>query len=183
MNQDIKWIKAIKKKSDERAADKLIHKYYREIFAFVFKKTMDQELAKDLTQEIFISMLRSIHGYDGRASFRTWLYKVANSRIIDFYRSKAYKQYKQTEAIEGKVIHDPHEFTDSLEAKEKAESVLAALSQFEYETQRIIRLKILGEYTFSEIAATTSMKESTVKTKYYATIRKLEQRLKEDDDE
>ncbi|WP_349409867.1 sigma-70 family RNA polymerase sigma factor [Pseudalkalibacillus sp. SCS-8] len=180
MDQDLKWIKAIKKKSDKRAADKLIQKYYREMFAFVYKQTLDQELSKDLTQEIFISMLRTIHGFDGRASFRTWLYKVANSRIIDFYRSKHYKQNKQTETIEEKVIHDPVEFTADVETKEEAAQILSVLAQFDYDAQTIVRLKIYGEYTFPEIAASVSLTESTVKTKYYATIRKLKKRLKED---
>jgi RNA polymerase sigma-70 factor (ECF subfamily) len=52
MNQEMKWIKAIKKQSSESAANQLIHKYYKEIFAFVYKQTLDQELSKDITPEI-----------------------------------------------------------------------------------------------------------------------------------
>lgn len=100
MEQDMKWIKAINKQSSESAANQLVHKYYKEIYGFVYKQTLDVELSSDLTQDIFISMLRTVHGFDGRASFRTWLYKVANSRLTDFYRSKFYKQQRQGEMIQ-----------------------------------------------------------------------------------
>ncbi|MGY4690709.1 RNA polymerase sigma factor [Salibacterium sp. K-3] len=93
-------MKAIQKRSSEGAANHLVHKYYTEIYEFVYKQTYDPELAKDLTKEIFVSMLRSIYRYDGRASFRTWLYKIANSRIIDYYRSKYWDHHERPFKIE-----------------------------------------------------------------------------------
>ncbi|NBJ70697.1 sigma-70 family RNA polymerase sigma factor [Roseburia sp. 1XD42-34] len=178
MTQEMKWIKAIKKKSSEQAANQLISKYYHEIFGFIYKQTLDRELTKDITQDIFISVLRTIHSFDGRASFRTWLYKIANSRLIDHYRSKYYQQNKKTEPIDEKTIYRSVEFTLDVETKEEARKVLEVLSRFERELQQIIRLKIYGEYTFSEIAASLELPESTVKTKYYSTIRKLKNILK-----
>ncbi|GAA0433354.1 ECF family RNA polymerase sigma factor SbrI [Lentibacillus halophilus] len=183
MAQETKWIKAIKKKADEQAANKLIQTYYNEIFGFVYKQTLDQELTKDITQEIFISMLRTIQGFDGRASFRTWLYKIANSRLIDHYRSKYYKQNKNTESIDEKAVPGTAEFTLDVETKDDVERVLEVLSQFDRELQQIVRLKAYAEYTFPEIAVSLALPESTVKTKCYATIRKLKKLLKENEDE
>ncbi|WP_374066950.1 RNA polymerase sigma factor [Paraliobacillus sp. JSM ZJ581] len=183
MMQEKKWIKAIKKKSDEHAANQLIHKYYNEIYGFIYKQTLDQELAKDITQNVFISMLQTIHRFDGRASFRTWLYKIANSRLIDYYRSKYYKQNRKAETIDDVVLYEPSDFTLEVEKKNEMRKILEVLSQFDREIQQIIRLKTYGEYTFSEIAITLELPESTVKTKYYATIRKLKILLKENEDE
>ncbi|WP_421377878.1 RNA polymerase sigma factor [Bacillus salacetis] len=184
MTQEEKWIKAIQKRSNEQAANQLIHKYYSEIYGFVYKQTMDQELTKDLTQEIFISMLRSLHNFNGRAAFRTWLYKIANSRMIDHYRSKYYQQQRKTVWIdESHHSMASTEFTFDLEAKEEVEIVLKLLSQFKRELQQIVSLKIYGDCTFSEIAASLEMPESTVKTKYYAVIRKLKYLVKENEDE
>ncbi|KAA0546895.1 sigma-70 family RNA polymerase sigma factor [Bacillus sp. BGMRC 2118] len=180
MDQETKWIKAIQKQSNEGAANQLIQKYYKEIFAFVYKQTLDKDLAQDITQEVFISMLRTIHRFDGRASFRTWLYKIGNSRIIDHYRSKYYKIHKQSVVIEVDKFVEGDEFTLELEKKDEVKRILELLSRFDHELQEIFRLKIFGEYTFLEIAATTNLSESTLKTKYYATIRKLKKLLKED---
>jgi RNA polymerase sigma factor (sigma-70 family) len=179
MTQEEKWIKAIQKRSNEQAANQLIHKYYSEIYGFVFKQTLDQELTKDITQEIFISVLRSLHSFDGRAAFRTWLYKIAHSRVIDHYRSKYYQQQRQTVEMDGAYLFETNEFTFDLETKEEVEHVLKLLSQFKRELQQIVSLRIYGDCTFSEIAATLEMPESTVKTKYYAVIRKLQYLVKE----
>lgn len=58
------WIRKIQQKHDEKSADKLTRKYYKEIYIFVYKQTLDEQLALDLTQEIFIRMLRSIASYE-----------------------------------------------------------------------------------------------------------------------
>ncbi|MFC4401965.1 RNA polymerase sigma factor [Gracilibacillus xinjiangensis] len=179
MKQELKWIKAIKKRSSESAANQLIGKYYKEMYAFIYKQIIDQELAKDITQEIFISALKTIHLFNGKASFRTWLYKIANSRLIDYYRSKSYKQSQKTDVMDGVDIRTEDSFTIKLEQKEEVGHVLQVLAQFNQQNQYILRLKIFGEYTFLEIAEITNLTESTVKTKYYATIRKLKQLLME----
>ena len=61
--------------------------YYDEIYYFVVRQINDRDAAYDLTQEIFISMLRSIGSYREKlASFRTWLYRIAENKVIDFRR-------------------------------------------------------------------------------------------------
>nr|WP_307905889.1 RNA polymerase sigma factor [Clostridium botulinum] len=95
MNNETKLIKQIKTKGNRKAANELITRYYKEIYAYVYKQTMDKEMSMDLTQEIFINMLKSINTYDDKkASFRTWLYKISTYKIIDYYRSKHYKYKK-----------------------------------------------------------------------------------------
>ena len=59
----------------------------RNIIYFVVRQINDRDAAYDLTQEIFISMLRSIGSYREKlASFRTWLYRIAENKVIDFRR-------------------------------------------------------------------------------------------------
>lgn len=47
-----KLIKRIKKKQDKEAANALISYYYKEVYAYVYRQTGNEELAKDLTQDI-----------------------------------------------------------------------------------------------------------------------------------
>ena len=101
MLTDNQLIRRIKKKQDRKAADILIDRYYREIYAFTFRQTGQRELAKDLTQEIFIRILQGIYVFDERkASFRTWAYHAASNKITDYYRSKTYKKECMQQSIE-----------------------------------------------------------------------------------
>ena len=80
-------IRKIKLFGSSKDADTLVRMYYDEIYYFVVRQINDRDAAYDLTQEIFISMLRSIGSYREKlASFRTWLYRIAENKVIDFRR-------------------------------------------------------------------------------------------------
>lgn len=53
-----------KEKQDKEAANTLISYYYKEIYAYVYRQTGNEELAKDLTQDIFIQILQKIAMFD-----------------------------------------------------------------------------------------------------------------------
>ncbi|MBB6698697.1 RNA polymerase sigma factor [Clostridium algidicarnis] len=101
LDHELKLIKNIQKKGHRESANILIKGYYSEIYGYVFKQTSCRQLAADITQEIFISMIRSIDNYNvERCSFRTWIYKIASNKIIDYYRSKNYKQWTSSMTID-----------------------------------------------------------------------------------
>lgn len=93
MQSDNQLIRKIKKKQSREAADILVERYYKEIYGFAYRQTGDMELAMDLTQEIFIAILKGIHSFEEKkASFRTWVYHVASNKITDYYRSSIKKK-------------------------------------------------------------------------------------------
>ncbi|GGN91853.1 RNA polymerase sigma factor [Saccharibacillus kuerlensis] len=177
MDEEIKWIRQIQHKSDKKAANALVDRYYREIYGFVRKQTSNPELALDLTQEVFISALQSLRGFDGsRASFRTWLYRIASNRIVDHYRSAHYRYAGQSPPI-AEDWSDGIDFTLEVERRDEAQQVLDAAQRLEPTAQLIFRLKFFADCTFSEIAGLLKLSESTVKSKYYALIRKIQHEL------
>jgi RNA polymerase sigma factor (sigma-70 family) len=180
MNQEKKWIKEIKRKANTDAANQLISKYYKEIYAFVYKQTTDTELALDLTQEIFISVLKSIDHFEGRtATFRTWLYRIASNRVVDFYRSRQYKMRQLSGTIDDVDLKDSEDMVVSLEYKEDIEKITSIVGLMETSYQKIIRLKLFGDYRFNEIAEIEQIPLSTVKTRYYAALRFIKKEMKE----
>lgn len=174
MNNENKLIKQIKIKGSRKDANELISKYYKEIYTYVYKQTVDKEMSMDLTQEIFINMLKSINTYDEKkASFRTWLYKISTYKIIDYYRSKHYKYMKISINIDDVNICDDGDIFICMEYKEDIQKIIKTVDKFDELLQQIFRLKIFAEYTFLEISKILELPESTVKTKYYSLIRKI----------
>ena len=58
MEQEQKWIRAIQRRNSQDAAEQLIQSYYDEIYRFVCRQTGSKEDDMDLTQSIFIAVLR-----------------------------------------------------------------------------------------------------------------------------
>jgi len=175
--QILKWVKRVKKSGDKLAADKLISAYLDEIFGYVFKRVDSRSAAKDVTQEIFISMLKSIKNYDDKlSSFRTWLYSIASRRIADYYREK-----EKHQAID--IAEIQHRLEDITSRNAEILQELSEIREFidELATERdrnVFKLKVFDGYTFAEIATEMQMPESTVKTNFYATQKMIRKKFK-----
>jgi RNA polymerase sigma-70 factor (ECF subfamily) len=172
---ELRLIKRIQRRGDRAAADELIQRYYDAIHGFVKKQIRDADFALDLTQEIFISCLRTISHYDPNkdACFKTWLYKIASNKIIDYYRSRAYHETSMSLPLDEAEPIDSADFIRKIESGIFAEKVCAFIGGLPPDTQKIFQLHIFGGYTFSEIAGSVGLPESSVKSKYYRLINLL----------
>jgi RNA polymerase sigma-70 factor (ECF subfamily) len=61
----------------ERAFTQLIDRYHQPIYSLIAHSLQDPSDAADATQEVFLKVFRSIRGFHGEASLRTWLYRIA----------------------------------------------------------------------------------------------------------
>ena len=169
--EEIKLIKRIQKRGDKQAADALIRNYYDEIHRYVRKQTANDNTALDLTQEIFISMLNTICHYDPKkgAGFRTWLYKIATNKTIDYFRSRS-ARITETLSLDDVEPIDETDFAKQIENEDFTARVCDYVNKFPPDTQKIFRLHIFGGYTFTEIAESMQLAEGSVKSKYYRLI-------------
>ena len=174
MDTELRLIHKIQKSSDRAAADTLVRNYYDEIYRFLRKQLSDGDAALDLTQEVFISVLKSIGRYDPKrgAGFRTWLYKIATNKTVDYFRSRASRQ-PATLSLDDVQPIDETDFTKRLEQSDFTGRVCSFVNTLPPDTQKIFRLHIFGGYTFAEIAKQTEMPESSVKSKYYRLLNTL----------
>ncbi|ELC8434746.1 sigma-70 family RNA polymerase sigma factor, partial [Clostridium perfringens] len=121
---------------------------------------------------------KSLGGFDDeKASFRTWLYKIASNKIIDNYRSTYYKYVTVVDEFEEGLVGYENDLEESFQLKEDAKEILEIINTLNTSIQQILRLKIFGGMTFLEIASLIDMSESTVKTKYYSSIKKIKKIL------
>jgi len=173
LSDDLQLIRKIKN-GNHAAADTLVRKYYDEIYKFIRKQTSNGETALDLTQEIFISLLKTISRYDPKkgAGFRTWLYKIATDKTIDYFRSRVARM-TETLSLDDVEPVDETDFTKQIEKEDFAERVCEYVNNFPTDTQKIFRLHIFGNYTFAEIATSMQLAEGSVKSKYYRLLNKL----------
>jgi RNA polymerase sigma-70 factor (ECF subfamily) len=75
---------------DPETLGELYAHYAPQIYAYVYRRVGDPEVAEDLTGEVFVRVVRALHaGQTWYASFRAWLYRVAHNLVVDYYRRRA----------------------------------------------------------------------------------------------
>src|SRR6476646_7222209 len=73
--------------SDEDAFRELTDPYRRELQLHVYRMVGSAQDAEDLLQETLLAAWRGLERFEGRASMRAWLYRIATNRSLDALRA------------------------------------------------------------------------------------------------
>ncbi|MEM7038367.1 MAG: sigma-70 family RNA polymerase sigma factor, partial [Bacteroidota bacterium] len=76
------------KKHSPKAFEKLLRKYRKSVYYMLLKMVNNADDAEDLTQEAFAKAFNSLHKFDSKYAFSTWLFRIATNNCIDFIRKK-----------------------------------------------------------------------------------------------
>jgi len=58
------------------------------LFSIALMKTSNTEVAEDLVQDTFLSAIKAADSFKGESAEKTWLVRILNNKIIDYYRKK-----------------------------------------------------------------------------------------------
>src|SRR5882724_12679423 len=76
------------RQGDSEAFRALVERHSRSVFRLAFRMTGNEQDAEDVVQESFLRAYRQLGKFDERASFGTWLYRIAMNCSLDLVRSK-----------------------------------------------------------------------------------------------
>lgn len=171
VNEELAAISACQNGNKEAFAT-LYEMYVRNIYDFLYFRTFHKETAEDLTSETFLKALRSIDRYDAsRASFATWLYRIARNTLIDFVRTK---KDVASESAEQDPAADPR-LDAQIDADATLLEVRKILETFSEEQRDVIIMRLWDQLPYEEIAEITGKSEDACKMQFsrgLATLRK-----------
>ena len=166
--------------NNHNAYEKIIDVYYTDIYQYILKQIGDVEVTKELCQDIFFETYRSLKRYDKKkASFRTWLYKIANYRCIDYLRSRAYKYQADSfdEAIKT-IADNSNDVLTTLIQQEKTQTVNELMLRcLKPKHERIMRYYFYADLSVGEISILEKMPTKTIYTIINRSLEKLKQEL------
>lgn len=91
------------------------------LFSIALMKTNNKEVAEDLVQETFFSAIKAAGSFKGESSEKTWLVKILQNKIIDYYRKKDILKDASEYIHQTQTSFDEHFFDASNHWKEEAE--------------------------------------------------------------
>ena len=161
----------------QAAMEVLIKRYYKNIFSYVYRNLGDYHAAYDITQDIFIKMMKSLSTYREKGSFKNWIFKIAVNACIDYCRSRSYKTRKSQIALSEEFSDGRDNVWDLFSRDFEREKVKSAvLSLPDYQRNALI-LKYYHDMRIKDIALLTGSNEATVKSRLRQGIEKLRRML------
>jgi RNA polymerase sigma-70 factor (ECF subfamily) len=155
----------------------LFERYYGQVNRFFRRKGMDAEDARDLAQDVFLNVYKSLPGLRQDARFQSWLFAIsANVYKNELERRGARKRASVKVPLEGDSQGDgetpspasravdlrPRPMEALLE-KEKLERLRSALTELPEQMQRCVRLRVAEDRSYQEIADSLGVSINTVK--------------------
>ncbi|WP_224996773.1 RNA polymerase sigma factor [Cesiribacter sp. SM1] len=129
----------------------------------------DRDLAKDLTQEVFINIWNALPGFRGASSYKTWIYRITvNTCLLHIRNNKT----KSTVPLLD-VPHPVSSGTDDKEEEDYRELYLAIGKLSELD--RLIIMMVLEELEYDEISSIVGINPVNLRVK----IHRIKKRLRE----
>lgn len=153
---------------DRSALDALLRRHYDRIFAVCRKITGSDADAADAAQEAMISIVRSLARFDGRASFGTWVYRIATNASLDELRRRRRRPVVGTAESVGR--DEAHEVVDPeaglhIEIVAERMAIDEALATLPEDFRIPIVLRDLAGLDYAEIAQVVDIPVGTVKSR------------------
>ncbi|MBC6003076.1 RNA polymerase sigma factor [Paeniclostridium sp. NSJ-45] len=163
---------------NESAMEILVKRYYDLVHSFIYRNTSDYNIAYDITQDVFIKMMKNIDKYQiENGKFKSWLLKIAVNTTKDYFRSKTYKQRTQSYDISNQEIEDRTNVVDILSKKEEAIKIKEAIGNLPKLQREAVILKYYNDLKIKEISYITGENENTIKSRLFNGVKNLKRLL------
>ncbi len=176
------------RRGEPGAWDELFDKHYGATGRFIFQLASDftREDVEEVCQEVFLTVIKSLHTFQGNSQFQTWLFRIAANRARDYrQRLQAAKRgggqvtvsIHNEDPETGFSIDPPSQAPGldlALKNTERIGLIGQALEQLGGPCQEIIELRYFADLSYEEISKALDLNIKTVSSRLSKCLSKLE---------
>lgn len=185
MDEDKKLVERVLK-GEEKAFEMIIRKYQKPLLNYIGRMVGEQELALDFTQEIFIKIYASLHSYQPKYKFSTWIFKIASNFIIDHWRKKkidAFSLDQQPKFDDSlpplQVPADEKSIVIKFESSQLKERIERVLERIPSPLREVFVWRHINEFSYEEIADIKGLPVGTIKNRVFQAKEMIRKQLEE----
>ncbi|HGM5550729.1 TPA: RNA polymerase sigma factor [Pseudomonas putida] len=170
------------REGDGAAFEILYARHRQGLYRFLLGLSGKPELADEVFQDTWLSLIRSASQPQGRATFRTWLFQIARNRLIDHWRKHGVHQplhdsYDEQAHAVGDDSSDPEQLLNLSRDSQRLENALQTLPA---DQREVFLLRAHGDLDLAQIASLTETPLETVKSRLRYAQQKLRRLLAEE---
>jgi RNA polymerase sigma-70 factor len=176
LNEDQSYISGLRRR-DSQVYEVVFKKYYPLLVVFVVRHIGDEDVAKDIVQDIFFKLFERGHSLPDNFQLKSWFYRVARNAAVDYLRHLQVEDKYKFLMAEG-MIHIPdidEEIDEQVYAK-----VNLAIESLPEQCRLIIKLNVLEGKKYQEIAEELGITINTIRTQVSRGYKKLREILAEE---
>ena len=159
------------KSGDLQQASLLFERYNTRIYNFLARMTMSKMLAEDLTQNVFLRMIKYRNSYREGNKFHSWIYQIARNVFSDHYQMHKNK-FTGFVDVE-KVSESIAEKEDGIEQDERERILHKSLGLLSEEQRELLVLTRFQHLKYEEVAILMDTTVANIKVKVHRAIQKL----------
>ena len=155
---------------DRKSLELLLYDNYKIVYGYLLKLTINEEVTKDLTQDVMMKAILNIKKFKGESKFSTWLISIASNLYKDYIRKN--KKISSMN-IEDLSIKDSQSIEETFINKDTVNRVGKLIMDFPYEKRMVFILKNYYDYSYEEISKILKCPIGTVRSRLHYCIEKL----------
>jgi RNA polymerase sigma-70 factor (ECF subfamily) len=166
---------------DERAFDTLVELYERPVRSLLCRLIRDGADAEDMAQETFLKVYTNLHQYQGAASLKTWIFRIATNLAMDWHRARqrAPKLVRLDDPARNRTAKESSAGPlDVAEVAEQQNALTEALHRLPLQQRAALVLKVTEGMKYEEIARVLDTTENSVKSSIHLARKKVAEFMK-----
>ena len=170
---------------DPYAIEIFVRLYETGVYRLALSIVGDPADATEITQETFISALRSLSSYQEKKSFKAWLYTIALNHSRSMIRKrKSLARLRSVLTAIFKIDHQKQVLPEDAIIQNEKEAILwTALNQLDEKFRTVVLLRYFHELSITEISEILSVNEGTIHSRLHSARDKLRDALTQLDGE
>lgn len=174
------------RRGDADAFRELVKRYQRRAYAVALGMLHDADDARDIVQEAFLRVHRSLDRYTGDAQFFTWMYRIVMNLCIDHLRKKRAEKVEFDDALANDEVDDEVGIAPkrlgfdpqrALADKELRARLQAALAKLSPAHRAVLIMREVDGLSYQEMADTVGVSIGTIMSRLFHARKKMQKLL------
>ena len=156
---------------DLNAFNELLNRYESFVYSICYNHVGDHQLAEEAAQDTFLKVYRYANSFQGGASVKTWLYRIAQRSSLDHLRKM--KRHRHQVLDNQMFVATYNDGEKNLEEESQAKLVEGFLNVLDERSRKVVEMFYLHQRKIDEIALAMSMEVSNIKIILFRARKKM----------